>query len=119
MTSGKNKKNFQIYTPEEFIAAITQHIPGKSFQMVRYQSRSIQGLIFKKHLNFINNFTTLYKILKKQFPIVHPYQNRSGFPLSFAPAVDNNSLFQPESEEQLSLFPLLLHISLDNIQYRL
>jgi hypothetical protein len=36
MTSGKNKRNFQIYTPEEFIAAITQHIPEKSFQMVRY-----------------------------------------------------------------------------------
>ncbi|MBM2833539.1 MAG: putative transposase [Candidatus Brocadiaceae bacterium] len=36
MTSGKNKKNFQIYTAEEFIAAITQHIPEKSFQMVRY-----------------------------------------------------------------------------------
>ena len=26
----------QIYTAEEFIAAITQHIPEKSFQMVRY-----------------------------------------------------------------------------------
>ena len=34
--SGKSKKNFQIYTAEEFIAAITQHIPEKSFQMVRY-----------------------------------------------------------------------------------
>ena len=32
MTSDKNKKNFQIYTAEEFIAAITQHIPEKSFQ---------------------------------------------------------------------------------------
>ncbi len=31
MTHGKNKKNF-----EEFIAAITQHIPEKSFQMLRY-----------------------------------------------------------------------------------
>ena len=36
MTHGENKKNFQIYTAEEFIAAITQHIPEKSFQMVRY-----------------------------------------------------------------------------------
>ncbi|ODS31020.1 MAG: putative transposase, partial [Candidatus Scalindua rubra] len=36
MTHGKNKKNFQIYTAKEFIAAITQHIPEKSFQMVRY-----------------------------------------------------------------------------------
>jgi hypothetical protein len=31
-----NKKNFEVYPPEEFIAAITQHIPEKSFQMVRY-----------------------------------------------------------------------------------
>ena len=36
MTIGKNKKNFQIYTAEEFIAAITQHIPEKAFQMGRY-----------------------------------------------------------------------------------
>jgi len=36
MSHGKNKKTFQIYTAEEFIAAITQHIPEKSFQMVRY-----------------------------------------------------------------------------------
>ncbi len=36
MTPGKNKGNLQIYTPGEFIAAITQHIPEKSFQMVRY-----------------------------------------------------------------------------------
>ncbi len=32
MTHGNNnKKNFEVYTPEEFIAAITQHIPEKSF----------------------------------------------------------------------------------------
>lgn len=36
MTHGRNKKNFNDYTAEEFIAAITQHIPEKSFQMVRY-----------------------------------------------------------------------------------
>ena len=36
MTYGKEKKNFKVYTAEEFIAAITQHIPEKSFQMVRY-----------------------------------------------------------------------------------
>ena len=35
MTHGKNKKNFSAYTAEEFIAAITQHIPEKSFQMIR------------------------------------------------------------------------------------
>ena len=36
MTHGSNKKNFEIFTAEEFIAAITQHIPDKNFQMVRY-----------------------------------------------------------------------------------
>jgi len=36
MSHGKDKKNFAIYTAEEFIAAITQHIPSKSFQMIRY-----------------------------------------------------------------------------------
>jgi len=35
MNHGKNK-NFEVYKAEEFIAAITQHIPEKSFQMVRY-----------------------------------------------------------------------------------
>ncbi len=36
MTHGKNKKNFEVYIAEEFIGAITHHIPDKSFQMVRY-----------------------------------------------------------------------------------
>jgi hypothetical protein len=36
MTHGQNKKNFEIKTFEEFIATITQHIPDKHFQMVRY-----------------------------------------------------------------------------------
>lgn len=36
MTHGKNKKNFSIRTADEFIADITQHIPEKSFQLVRY-----------------------------------------------------------------------------------
>jgi hypothetical protein len=36
MTHGQNKKNFEIFTPEEFIAAITQHIPDKHFQIVSY-----------------------------------------------------------------------------------
>jgi hypothetical protein len=36
MTFGRNKKNFQIFTPKEFIAAVTQHIPEKNFQLVRY-----------------------------------------------------------------------------------
>jgi len=36
MTHGRNKKNFQVFSPLEFIAAITQHIPEQSFQLVRY-----------------------------------------------------------------------------------
>ncbi len=36
MSHGKCKKNFEIFDAEEFIATITQHIPDKSFQLVRY-----------------------------------------------------------------------------------
>jgi hypothetical protein len=36
MTDGSKKKNFEIFTAEEYIAAITQHIPDKHFQIVRY-----------------------------------------------------------------------------------
>jgi hypothetical protein len=32
----KTKRNFEIFSAEDFIAAITQHIPDKGFQMVRY-----------------------------------------------------------------------------------
>ena len=32
----KTKRNVEIFSAEEFIAAITQHIPGKGFPMVRY-----------------------------------------------------------------------------------
>ncbi len=35
MTHGKNKKNFQVFSPLEFIAAITQHIPEPYFQLTR------------------------------------------------------------------------------------
>lgn len=35
MQKGKNKKNFVVYDAKEFIAAITQHIPKKNFQMTR------------------------------------------------------------------------------------
>ena len=37
--SGMNEKigrNFEVFTPSDFTAAITQHIPDKSFQFVRY-----------------------------------------------------------------------------------
>ena len=36
MSHGKNKKNFEIFDADEYIARITQHIPDKSFQLVRY-----------------------------------------------------------------------------------
>ncbi len=32
----KTKRNFEVFSAEDFIAAITQHIPEKGFQMVRY-----------------------------------------------------------------------------------
>lgn len=48
---GRNKKNFNVYSAEEFIAAITQHIPEKSFQMVRYYgwySNKSRGMRLKR-----------------------------------------------------------------------
>ncbi|MDP8274896.1 MAG: transposase [Candidatus Euphemobacter frigidus] len=32
----KIKRNFEVFSPTDFIAAITQHIPDKNFQLVRY-----------------------------------------------------------------------------------
>jgi hypothetical protein len=32
----KIRRNFEVFTPCDFIAAITQHIPDKNFQLVRY-----------------------------------------------------------------------------------
>ena len=32
----KTHRNFEVFSPCDFIAAITQHIPDKSFQLVRY-----------------------------------------------------------------------------------
>ena len=34
-THGKNKRKFELFTTEEFIAAITQDFPPKGYQMVR------------------------------------------------------------------------------------
>ena len=51
MTHGNNKKNFEVYSAEEVIAAITQHIPEKSFQMIRYYgwySNKSRGLRLKQ-----------------------------------------------------------------------
>jgi len=36
MKKGKNRKNFEVYSELEFIAAITQHIPNKFSQLFRY-----------------------------------------------------------------------------------
>ncbi len=36
MSHDKNRKNFEVFSAKEFIAAITQHIPEKNFQLVRY-----------------------------------------------------------------------------------
>ncbi len=54
MTHGANKKNFEVYTADEFIAAITQHIPEKSFQMVRYygwHSNKSRGVRLKQGIH--------------------------------------------------------------------
>ncbi len=32
----KIKRNFEVFSPTDFIAAVTQHIPDKNFQLVRY-----------------------------------------------------------------------------------
>lgn len=53
MSHGKNKKNFQLFDSLEFIAAITQHIPDMSFQLVRYHrwySNRIRGDRKKREL---------------------------------------------------------------------
>lgn len=54
--TGNTKQNFKVYSAEEFIAAITQHIPKKSFQMVRYfgwYSNKSRGLRLKNELQEI------------------------------------------------------------------
>ncbi|MCP4757238.1 MAG: IS91 family transposase, partial [Proteobacteria bacterium] len=33
---GKNRKNFEVYSAEEFIASIAQHIPNKFSRLSRY-----------------------------------------------------------------------------------
>ena len=42
----KIRRNFQVFDPCDFIATINQHIPDKSFQLVRYYdwySRKMRG----------------------------------------------------------------------------
>ncbi len=38
MSHGRNKKNFEVVSALDFIAAITQHLPEQSFQLVRYMA---------------------------------------------------------------------------------
>ena len=50
MKKGKNRKNFEVYSALEFIAAITQHIPNKFSQLTRYfgfYSNKSRGLCAK------------------------------------------------------------------------
>jgi hypothetical protein len=45
------RKNFEVFSETDFIAAITQHIPDKSFQLVRYYgwySNKMRGQRLKK-----------------------------------------------------------------------
>jgi hypothetical protein len=47
------QRNFEVFTPCDFICAITQHIPDKSFQLVRYYgwySNKMRGKRDKKAL---------------------------------------------------------------------
>ena len=46
----KIQRNFEVFSPCDFIAAITQHIPDKSFQLVRYYgwySNKMRGWRYK------------------------------------------------------------------------
>ena len=36
--NAKINRNFEVFTSTDFLAAITQHIPDKGAQMVRYKS---------------------------------------------------------------------------------
>jgi len=61
MKKGKNRKNFEVYSAEEFIAAITQHIPNKFSQLSRYfgfYSNKSRGLRAKAELGESNTDTT-------------------------------------------------------------
>ena len=80
LTLGNNKKSFKLLTAEEFVAAITQHIPDKHFWMVtwygRYSSRSRGArkgptLQHQNVLDKIQN-SCYPKTLKERFFITHP-----------------------------------------------
>ena len=54
----KIQRNFEVFTPCDFIAAITQHIPDKSFQLVRYygwSSNKMRGQRDKRAAEEANN----------------------------------------------------------------
>ena len=67
MSHGKNKKNFKVFSPPEFIAAITQHIPERSFQLLRYfgwYSNRMRGDRKKKESLCLDAETTILDEVK-------------------------------------------------------
>ena len=58
MTHGKEKKIFEVYTAEEFIAAVTQHIPSKSFQRkcVCFYPNLAKKFAFVSQYQFLDKF---------------------------------------------------------------
>jgi hypothetical protein len=41
MTYGRNRKNFELFSAVEFIAAITQHIPEKTFSLYARKRKQV------------------------------------------------------------------------------
>lgn len=72
---GKNKKNFRVFSPLEFIAAITQRVSGSSFQLVRYYgwySNRMRG-DRKKQVGRGEDFITISSVVKV---LTHQRQGR-------------------------------------------
>lgn len=45
----KINRNFEVFTPTDFLAAITQHIPDKGAQMVRYDGWYFNKMRGQRH----------------------------------------------------------------------
>jgi hypothetical protein len=76
MGHGKNKRNLEICSAEEFIAKITQHIPEKSFQLVRYYgwySNHARGGSHKKKSKYSSGLNTEAANI---LPITNPQQKK-------------------------------------------
>ena len=77
----KTKRNFEIFSAEEFIAAITQHIPDKGFQMVRYYpvttlSRATVSRVGRGNVASRGNGTHV-ATLSPPWPSPHPSRPKS------------------------------------------